>query len=212
MGEDFVYHMEDVLDLYAEPLDPLRPVVCLDERSVQLLSEVRPPAAPEPGRAARHDYEYQRHGTCNLFMMVQPLAGWRQVTVTQTRTKLDFADQLKWLADERYPEASRIRLVLDNLNTHTLASLYKAFQPQEANRLARRFDLHYTPKHGSWLDMAEIEFAILSKQCLAQRIPDIDSLSRRIATWQRARNDAKATISWNFTSADARTKLTRLYP
>ena len=204
--------MEDVLDLYEEPLDPLRPVVCLDERSVQLLAEVRPPVGPAPGRAARHDYEYQRHGTCNLFMMAQPLAGWREVAVTQTRTKIDFAVQLKWLADERYPQAERIRLVLDNLNTHSPASLYKAFEPQEARRLARRFEFHHTPKHGSWLNMAEIEFAALSNQCLTRRIPDTDALVRQISPWQTHRNDAKVTISWRFTSTDARIKLARLYP
>lgn len=204
--------MEEVLDLYAEPLDPLRPVVCFDECPYQLLDEVRPPLPAEPGQPAREDYEYRRAGTCNLFMMVQPLGGWRHVSVTGQRTKRDFAQAIKTLVDEHFPRAAVIRLVLDNLNTHTPASLYETFPPQEARRLLRKLEWHYTPKHGSWLDMAEIELSVLAKQCVDRRLADMPTLAREIAAWETQRNAEHATITWRFTTAQARTTLARLYP
>ena len=167
MSADFVAHMEDVLDLYAEPYDPQRPVVCFDETSTQLLAETRPALPPRPGVPLRQDYEYRREGTRNLFLACEPLAGWRQVAVTERRTMQDFARRMRWLANEAYPEAEVIRVVLDNLNTHRRASLYETFPAEEARRIARRLEFHYTPKHGSWLNMAEIEFSVLSRSCLA---------------------------------------------
>ena len=174
--------MEDVLDLYAEPYDPARPVVCFDETSTQLLADARPPIPAKPGRPRREDYEYVRGGTRNLFLTCEPLAGWRHVEITERRTKLDFAHQMRWLVVETYPEAEVIRVVLDNLNTHRKASLYEAFPAAEARRIARKLEFHYTPKHGSWLNMAEIEFSVISRRCLGQRHPDEDSLCRGVCT------------------------------
>lgn len=204
--------MEDILDLYAESADPARPRVCFDEVPVQLVSETRVPAPTAPGEAARYDYEYKREGTCNLFVLCQPEAGFRHVTVTDQRTLVDCAHQLKMLVDDLYPEADVIRLVTDNLNIHTPACLYEAFPPEEARRIAAKLEWHYTPKHASWLDMAEIEIGVLSRQCLDRRIPDQDTLRREVTAWEITRNAAKATIDWRFTSAHARIKLSRLYP
>ncbi len=204
--------MEDVLDLYAEPYDPLRPVVCFDEKPVQLMEETRAPRPVAPGRPARYDYEYRRKGTANIFLTVEPLAGRRQVTVTKQRTMLDFAAEIKRLVDVHYPEAQRIRLVLDNLSTHKPASLYEAYPPEEARRLLQRLEFHYTPKHASWLNMAEIEIGVLSGQCLNRWMPDAQTLRRETAAWEAGRNAARATISWRFTVRDARSKLDHLYP
>ena len=212
MSADFVAHMEDILDLYAEPYDPQRPVVCFDESSTQLLSDARPPEPVRPGSPAREDCEYRREGTRNLFLACEPLAGWRHVAVTERRTIEDFARQMRWLVDEAYPEADVIRVVLDNLNTHRVASLYEAFPPAEARRIARRLEFHYTPKHGSWLNMAEIEFSVFSRSCLGQRLPDEESLCREVQALEQERNQAQARINWRFSIQDARTKLHRLYP
>ena len=204
--------MEDVLDLYGEPYDPKRPKVCFDETSKQLVAEKRLPIPAKPGRRERFDYEYQRQGTRNLFMLCEPLAGWRHVEVTERRTMIDFAHQMRWLVDEAYPEAEKIRVVLDNLNTHRPASLYHAFEPAEARRVLNRLEFHYTPKHGSWLNMAEIEFSIFSKQCLDRRIGDEETLKGEIAALEAQRNQAQATIEWRFSTGDARVKLQHLYP
>ncbi len=204
--------MEDVLDLYAEPYDPTRPKVNFDETSKQLIAETRQPLKAEVGRPERYDYEYGRNGVCNLFMFVEPQTGWRHVEVTNQRTKLDFAHQMKWLVDERYPQAAIIRIVLDNLNTHTAASLYEAFAPEEARRIVKKLEFHYTPKHGSWLNMAEIELSVLQRQCLDRRIPDEATLKQEIKAWEERRNNMRATIDWRFSIADARDKLKRLYP
>jgi len=204
--------MEDVLELYAEPYDPQRPTVCFDETSTQLIAERRTPLPARPGRPARYDYEYRRNGTRNLFMLCEPLRGWRHVVVTEQRTMEDFAHQMRWLAEEAYPEAGRIRVVLDNLNTHRPASLYETFQPAEARRILKRLEFHYTPRHGSWLNMAEIELSVFSRQCLGRRIPDQATLLREAAALERQRNEAHATITWRFTAADARTTLHHLYP
>lgn len=212
MSSDFVYHMEDVLDLYAEPPNPLRPLVCFDECPYQLISETRQVVQAKPGRRERYDYEYKREGTRNLFMFFAPNHGWRHVKVTQRRTTPDFAQCMKDLVDIHFPDAELVRVVLDNLNTHTPAALYEAFEPAEARRIARKLEFHYTPKHGSWLDMAEVEFAVLSGQCLDRRIPSDNILQREIAAWQAARNEKQATVNWRFTAPDARVKLERLYP
>jgi len=204
--------MEDVLDVYERPFDPARPVVCLDETSRQLLGEVRPPQPPAPGRPARHDPEYARGGVANLFLATEPLRGWRTVLVSDQRTRLDFARCVQELVDVHYPTAGKIVLVLDQLSTHTPASLYAAFPPAEAKRLADRLEFHHTPKHGSWLNMAEIELSVLERQCLRRRIEDRAALEREAAAWTARRNAAVATIDWQFTTADARTKLRRLYP
>jgi hypothetical protein len=204
--------MEDVLDLYEEPYDPQRPVVCFDETSKQLIAEKRSPIPPQRGRRERFDYEYKRNGTSNLFMCCEPLAGWRHVAVTQRRTMIDFAHQMRWLVDEAYPEADKIQVVLDNLNTHKPASLYETFEPEEARRIRKRLEFHYTPKHGSWLNMAEIEFSVFSKQCLARRIGEEDTLKQEVAALESERNQAAATIDWRFTTGDARIKLPHLYP
>lgn len=203
--------MEDVLDLYAEPYDPKRPVVCFDERPYQLLEDKQPPVPLKPGRPRRVDYEYERHGSCNLFLVFQPLRGWRQVTVTERRTGEEFARQMKALVDDCFAEAEVIRVVLDNLNTHTPAALYQAFPAEEARRLTRKLEFHYTPKHGSWLNMAEIEFSVLTRQCLQRRLPDLDGVCREVKAWEKTRNAAQATVEWRFTTADARLKLHRLY-
>ena len=176
MSADFVAHMEDVLDLYAEPYDPKRPVVCFDETSTQLLAETQPALPAQPGHPLRQDYEYRREGTRNRFLACEPLAGWRHVAITERRTMQDFAQQMRWLVDEAYPEIPVVRVVLDNLNTHRVASLYETFPAAEARRIAKRLEFHYTPKHGSWLNLAEIEFSVLSRSCLRQRLPDEDAL------------------------------------
>lgn len=204
--------MEHLLDLYAQPYDPSQPVVCYDERPVQLLGEVREPIPAQPDQAARYDYEYERKGTTNLLLAVEPLAGWRDAEVSERRTKCDFARRMQYLVNERYPKADLIHVVLDNLNTHTMGALYEAFPPSEALRLAQRLRFHYTPTHGSWLNMAEIEISVMSRQCLAARIPNNDELRSAVEPWQSARNAAQTTISWRFTVADARIKLLRLYP
>jgi transposase len=212
VSAEFVAAMEDVLDLYEEPYDPRRPKVNFDETSKQLIRETREPLPVEPGQAARYDYEYERNGTRNLFMFMEPQAGWRHIAVTERRTRQDFAHQMQWLVDARYPEAEVIRVVMDNLNTHKPASLYEAFAPAEARRLLKKLEFHYTPKHGSWLNMAEIELSILSRQCLDRRIPDEAMLRREITAYEDTRNAATATIAWRFTTTEAREKLHRLYP
>lgn len=204
--------MEDVLDLYAEPYNPRFPVVCFDERPFQLIGETRQPMPVTAGHPTRYDYEYQRNGTCNLFMYFQPLATWRHVVVTAQRTRQDFARRMQELSDVHLPDAEQIRVVLDNLNVHTPAALYEVFAPAEARRLVKRFDFRYTPKHGSWLNMVEIELAVLSGQCLDRRIPAVEKLRREIAAWEAKRNAAKATVQWQFDTSKARTKLKRLYP
>lgn len=206
--------MEDVLAVYAQPYDPLRPVVCVDEKSKELHADPpeRLPVPPQPGQVARRDYEYDRHGTANIFMAVEPLIGQRRVEVTAHRTKLDFAEFLRQLADETYATAAAIVLVCDNLNTHGPHVLYERFAPVEARRLAERFEWHYTPEHGSWLNVAEIELSVLERQCLRRRFPTQEYLAEEIAAWMVERNDAEATICWQFTAADARIKLRRLYP
>jgi hypothetical protein len=204
--------MEDVLDVYQRPYDPQRPLICLDETSRQVLGEVRAPLPPTPGRAARHDPEYARHGVVNLFLVSEPLRGRRHVRISTQRTRLDFAHCLRELVDVHYPEATAIVLVLDQLNTHTPASLYEAFPPAEAKRLADRLEIHYTPKHGSWLNMAEIELSVLQRQCLDRRLRNRGTMAREVAAWVIARNTAATTIDWQFTTADARIKLKRLYP
>jgi len=204
--------MEEVLDLYAEPYDPGHPIVCMDETSTQLIKETRVPIPATPGRPERFDYEYERKGTRNLFVFCEPLAGWRHVAVTQQRTMVDFGRQLRWLVDEAYPQVERIRVVLDNLNTHRPASLYETFEPAEARRILKRLSFHHTPKHGSWLNMAEIELGVFTRQCLSRRIGDEQTLQREVAALERERNQAKATIAWQFTTPDARRKLSHLYP
>ena len=204
--------MEDVLEVYARPYDPSRPVVCVDEGGKQLIGDVRPPLPVRPQRAARHDSEYVRGGVVNLFMTFEPLAGQRHVEVTERKTSVDFARLLRSISDQRYPDARRVVLVCDNLSTHTRAALYEAFAPEEARRLAERFEWHYTPKHGSWLDVAEIELSVLARQCLDRRIPDVATLQREVDSWERSRNAAVVKVDWQFTTADARTKLRRLYP
>lgn len=204
--------MEDVLDLYAEPYDPQRPLVCFDEKMIQLIIEKRRPLPMKPGQPQRFDYEYQRNGTRNLFVFFQPLAGWRHVRVTERRTKIDFAHCMRYLVDELVPEADTIRVVLDQLNTHTPAALYEAFEPVEAKRILDRLEFHYTPKHGSWLNMVEIEIGVLFTQCLDRRIPDEGTLVREITAWEAPRNEQQATVDWRFSSSDARVKLKRLYP
>ena len=204
--------MEDVLDLYAETYDQRRPVVGFDERPLQLLDDTREPVAPAPGRVRRVDYEYRRNGTGNVFTTVEPLTGWRHVEVTERRTAVDFAYQMRWLVDEAYPQAKVVRVVLDNLNIHCLASLYTAFPAPEARRIARKLEFHPTPKHGSWLNVAECELAVLSRQCLNQRLPNLAIVRREVAAWERQRNAEPSTIRWLFTTADARRKLKHAYP
>jgi DDE superfamily endonuclease len=204
--------MEDVLEVYTRPHDPARPVVCLDETSRQVLAEARPPLPPAPGRPARHDSEYVREGVVNLFLVCEPLRGRRRVRVSDQRTRLDFAHCVRDLVDVHYPEAAAIVLVLDQLNTHSPASLYEAFLPAEARRITEKLEIHYTPKHGSWLNMAEIELSALQRQCLDRRLADRPTVERQVAAWVSARNAVDATIDWRFTAEDARTKLKRLYP
>ena len=212
----FVYHMEDVLDLYEEPYDPLYPTVCFDERSYQLLDDTLPPLPVEPGCPARVDYEYKRNGTCNLFAFFEPQfephRGWRHIKLTQQRTKLDVAECLRELVEQLYPHAKKIRVVLDNLNVHTLWTLYERYPAEHARRIASRLEFHHTPIHASWLNMVEIEFSALVRQCLSRRLPDINILSREIAAWESARNAAQVKTDWRFTARDARTTLARHYP
>jgi hypothetical protein len=204
--------MEDVLEVYHRPHDPDCPVVCVDETSKQLIAETRVPIPAKPGQPERYDYEYERNGTANLFMMFAPLEGWRHVKVTDRHTAVDYAQVLKDLSDTHYPNASKIVLVQNNLNTHKPASLYEAFPAEEARRLVERFEWHYTPKHGSWLDLAESELSVLSTQCLDRRIPDKQILTEEVAAWEDNRNQHHAKADWQFTTADARIKLKRLYP
>jgi hypothetical protein len=203
--------MEDVLAVYTRPYDPSRPQICLDETSRQLLAQVTPPRPIAPGQPAREDYEYQRGGVCNLFLVCEPLRGWRHVMVSQRRTRIDWAHCVKDLLDVYYPDAEVIVLVQDNLNTHTPASLYEAFEPAEAKRLADRLELHSTPKHGSWLNMAEIELSVLAGQCLDRRLADRATLEREVTAWEAARNGAGRGVDWRFTTEDARIKLKHLY-
>ena len=204
--------MEDVLEVYTRPYDPKRPQVCMDETSKQLLAHTQEPLPMQPGQSERYDYEYVRQGVANLFMFVEPLAGKRQVKVTERRTKIDWAEAMRELADVHYPEAETIVVVLDNLNTHSPASFYEAFEPDEARRLATRFEFHYTPKHGSWLNMAEIELSALSRQCLTRRIAEQETLVAEIKAWKEERNASVVKVHWRFTTADARIKLVHLYP
>jgi hypothetical protein len=204
--------MEDVLEVYQRPYDPDHPVVCLDETSRQVLAATRAPLPVAPRRAARHDPEYARHGVANVFLVSEPLRGWRHVRVSDRRTRIDFAHCVKELADVHFPDAERIVLVMDHLNTHSPASLYQAFPPAEAKRLADRLEIHYTPKHGSWLNMAEIELSVLARQCLNRRLGDRAAMAREVAAWVTTRNAAAPPIDWQFTTADARIKLKRLYP
>jgi hypothetical protein len=204
--------MEDVLEVYQRPHDPARPVVCLDETSKQLIRETRVPIPAKPGQPARVDYEYERNGTANLFMLFAPLEGWRHVKVTDRHAAVDYAQLLKEVSDSHFPGAAKIVLVQDNLSTHKPASLYEAFPPAEARRLVERFEWHYTPKHGSWLDMAECELSVLSRQCLDRRIPDKPTLTEEVDAWQQHRNKKHAKADWQFNNAEARVKLKRLYP
>ncbi|CAA9374167.1 MAG: Transposase [uncultured Phycisphaerae bacterium] len=204
--------MEDVLDVYARPHDPARPVVCVDEGGKQLVGDVREPLPARPGTPARQDAEYARGGVANLFMAFEPLAGTRHVEVTERKTSADFGRFLRTVSDGLYPRAERVVLVCDNLSTHTPAALYEAFAPAEARRLAARFEWHYTPRHGSWLNVAEMELSVLARQCLDRRIPDLAALTREVAAWERDRNAAVVSVDWQFTTADARVKLKKLYP
>ena len=204
--------MEDILDVYTRPYDPRRPLVCMDETSKQLLRDARTPLPVGPGQRARVDYEYERGGVVNVFLFCEPLAGRRWVDVTEHRTKAAWAHQIQELIDVRFPEADGITLVMDNLNTHTPGALYEVFPPAEAKRLADKLEIHYTPKHGSWLNIAEIELSVLSRQCLDRRVPDCATLQAEVAAWQERRNAAGGTVDWRFTTDDARIKLKRLYP
>jgi hypothetical protein len=212
VSAEFVWRMEDILDLDAEPYDRQYPLVCFDEKLYQLISEVRQPLPVAPGHPVRYDYEYRREGTCNLFMYFEPLRGWRHIKVTDRRTAQDFAHGMQDLVDVHFPEATVISVVLDNLNTHTPAALYATFAPAEARRILRKLDFHYTPKHGSWLNQAEIEFAVVSTQCLDRRLRNPEMVHRTIAAWEAGRNALKATVDWRFTTAKARRKLKQIYP
>ena len=209
---DFVCAMEDVLEVYRRPYDSARPMVCLDEATKQLVADITPPQPLQSGQPARQDYEYERRGTSNLFMVVEPLAGRRHVKVTDRRTNADFAKLLRDLSDVHYPQAERIVLVMDNLNTHKRSVLYHAFPPDEARRLYERFEVHHTPKHASWLNIAECELSVLGRQCLGRRIDDRLLLEREVAAWEEQRNGQAVRVDWQFTTADARIKLKRLYP
>ncbi|WP_165253113.1 IS630 family transposase [Paludisphaera soli] len=209
---EFVAAMEDVLDVYHRPYDEKRPLVCLDEASRQLIGETILPIPAAPGRPERFDYEYVRNGTTNLFMVTEPLLGWRAVKATDRRTAVDFAEVVRWLVEDVHEEADKVVLVMDNLNTHKIASLYEAFPPEQARRIAERLEIHHTPKHGSWLNVAEIELSVLSRQCLDRRIGSMDELKREVAAWEEGRNERRVETRWRFTTADARIKLHRLYP
>jgi transposase len=204
--------MENVLDIYQSPYDELNPWVCFDESCKQLVKETREIIPAKPGHKRRYDYQYQRNGVANLFMFFEPLTGWRQVEVTDQRTAIDYAHQMKYLVDERYPQANKIGVIQDQLNTHVKASLYKAFKPKEAKRILDKLEFHYTPKHGSWLNMAEIELSVVNRQCLNRRLPDSYTLKQEIAAWEEHRNQKSCSVNWRFTTSDARIKLKRLYP
>lgn len=204
--------MEDVLDVYHRPYDAKRPLVCLDEASKQLIGQTVQPLPAGPGQPQRFDYEYVRHGTVNLFMISEPLLGWRHVAVTERRTAQDFAAVVRWLLEELHPEADKVVLVMDNLNTHKLASLYEAFPPEQARRLAERLEIHHTPKHGSWLNVAEIELSVLSGQCLDQRLESQEAVRQEVGYWEEERNERQVGVNWQFTTADARLRLRKLYP
>ena len=204
--------MEDILELYCLPYDPEIPMVCMDEQPRQLLKETRLPLPAEPGKPERYDYEYERNGTAAIFLFTEPLAGWRKVNVRQRRTSVDWAEEIKELLERDYPQVKKVRLVCDNLNTHKIASLYEAFEPEQARSLARRLEIHYTPKHGSWLNIAEIELSVFTNQCLARRIGEIEMLSRESKAWERKRNADQKGVDWQFTTDDARIKLKHLYP
>jgi hypothetical protein len=209
---DFVCAMEDVLEVYHRPHDPTCPLVCFDEGSKQQTKETRLPLPPQPGDVAKYDYEYERNGTSNLFVFFAPLEAWRHLKVTDRRTMIDFAHCMRDLVDIHFPEAEKIVLVMDNLNTHKLASLYEAFPPDEARRIIEKLEIHHTPKHGSWLNMAEIELSVLHRQCLKARIPDQATLRDKVIAWEHRRNASASTVRWRFTTEDARIKLHRLYP
>jgi DDE superfamily endonuclease len=209
---DFVAHMENGLDLYQQPYDPRYPMVNMDEKPLQLIKETRQPLPAKPGKPLRYDYEYERVGTANVFLCTEPLTGWRTVDVREQRTSVDWAHQIKSLLDDHYPTAEKVRVICDNLNTHKVASLYEAFEPAEARRLARRLELHHTPKHGSWLNIAEIELSVLSKQCLNRRIAELETLRHETKAWERERNAQQTGVDWQFTTEDARIRLKRLYP
>ena len=209
---EFVCAMEDVLELYHEPYDPLRPVVCFDEGTKQLIGETRTPLPMRPGEPMRYDYEYERHGTCNLFMFFEPLRGWRHIEVTDRRTMIEYAHCMRNLVDVFFPDAEVVRVVQDNLSTHKPAALYEAFEPAEARRILERLEFHFTPKHGSWLNMAEIELNVLGSQCLDRRIPEKETLITEVVAWERQRNQNASTVNWQFTTEDARIKLRKLYP
>ena len=209
----FVAAMEDVLEVYSRPYNPDRPVLCMDEKPYQLLGEVREPLPAEPGKVEKVDSEYKREGTCSIFIFTEPLAGWRYVEAFKRRTKVDWAQRVKWVLDNQYPDAEKVVLVMDNLNTHVISSLYEAFPPEEAFRLAQRLEIHYTPKHGSWLDIAEIELSALAAQCLGtRRISSIESLNKELSAWETRRNTGWKGVDWHFYTTDARLKLKRLYP
>jgi hypothetical protein len=208
---EFVAQMESILDLYEQAYNPARPRVCFDETTKQLIGETRRPLPAKPGQVQRYDYEYKRNGTRNLFLFFEPLAGWRHIDVTDHRTKVDFAHQMRWLVDVAYPDAECIDVVLDNLNTHTFGALYEAFKPAEARRIARKLVFHYTPKHASWLNMAEIEFSVISRK-LGPRVPNEEALKQKAQAIELSRNQSEATVDWQFTTDDARIKLKRLYP
>ena len=209
---EFVANMEDVLEIYKRPYDPAFPVICMDEQPTQLIKETRMKIAAEPGKPERVDYEYERNGTAVNFMFTEPLGSWRKASVRQTKTMIDWAQEIQLLLDVDYPDAQKIILVCDNLNTHKVASLYEAFEPREARRLVERLEMHYTPKHGSWLNVAEIELSVLTKQCLGRRIPDMVTLQQEAQAWYRKRNANQKAVDWQFTSDDARVKLKKLYP
>jgi hypothetical protein len=204
--------MEEVLDLYVTAYDPNIPIICMDEQPMQLVKETRMPLPAQPGQVQRYDYEYERMGTAVNFMFTEPLGQWRKVSVRERRTRVDWADEIKNLLDVDYAHVAKVRLVCDNLNTHKIASLYEAFEPQEARRLARRLEIHYTPKHGSWLNMAEIELSVFTKQCLNRRIPEVSLVRDEAKAWYRKRNIQQKSVNWQFTTSDARIKLKRLYP
>jgi hypothetical protein len=209
---EFVAHMEDVLEVYHQPYDPQAPLVCMDEQPVQLIKEVRQPLPAEEGKPERYDYEYERNGTATIFMFTEPLQGVRSVSVRAHKTALDWATEIQHLLDIQYPAAARIRLVCDNLNTHGIGSLYEAFPPEQARGLAARLEIHYTPKHGSWLNIAEIELSALTLQCLDRRIPDLETLIDETTQWEQRRNASQKGVDWQFSTHDARIKLKRLYP
>jgi hypothetical protein len=208
----FVANMEDVLDMYQQPHDPRRPVVAMDEQPVQLVAETRVPLPPEPGQPLRYDYEYERAGTTNNFLFIAPLLGWRKVNVRDTKTRLDWAHEVRELLEVDFPDVDCVRLVCDNLNTHNAASLYEAFEPEVARRLVRRLEFHYTPKHGSWLNVAESELSIMTRQCLGRRIPNSEFLREQVTHWYGDRNSHHKHVNWQFTTQDARVRLKRLYP